>query len=84
MKTKTITVRIGKKHLKDAIYLDNYDCPLARALRGKGYTRVWVGGCTANGVKNRKKVIFEISNKANHALIHRSDKPFVITLGVAS
>ncbi len=80
--TKTVKVRIGKKHLKDAIYIDNYDCPLARALKGKGYTRVWVGSMTAVGYKNHKRVNFRIPRVAGDALIHRGEKPFVITLEV--
>lgn len=83
MKTaKTIKVRIGKKHLKGAIYLDNHDCPLARALKGKGYTRVWVGGFSASGVKNNKRVNFKLGDDFNSVLIGKGE-PVTIKLEVA-
>jgi hypothetical protein len=74
---KRMKIKLTKKHLKDAVYLDNENCPLAKALKARGYKRVHVGGYTAQAYKNRKKVEFSFEMTASQIF---ENKPFTVEL----
>jgi hypothetical protein len=61
-------IRIKKQHLKNAEFCDNFDCPLARALKNLGYKKVYVTGIDATGHKNRKQFAFRIPDEFTRAV----------------
>lgn len=75
-------IRIKKEHLKDADYMSNTDCPLARALKGLGFRNVGVGGRTAFGTKKGKQRYFSFylgCSRVEEAQ-KAGNKPFTITV----
>lgn len=77
-KIKTVRFRITKSHLKNSRYMDHHDCPLARSMRSAGYTRINVGGFSAQGNKNKRCHHFKIPG--NFAGKVFAAKPFYVTL----
>ena len=75
MKIKSIKVRA--KHLKNAEFIDNCDCPLARALKEDGFKDVVVTGYTARGSKQGKKYNFEFQSICDRVY---KGKPFTVEL----
>jgi hypothetical protein len=58
--TKSFLIKITTKHLKNSDYLSNTHCPLAKALRSRGYSRICVGGYSVEAYRNKKHVMFKI------------------------
>jgi hypothetical protein len=84
--TKMI-LKITAKNLKNARYMDNRNCPVARALKDLGYVEVSVGGGGGRFVKNKVKFSFNFV-KFSGALCYqirrhiKTLKPFTVELEV--
>ena len=71
-------IRITAKHQKGSKYVDNYDCPLARALKARGYKRVEVRGYTGTFYRNGKKVNVQFDFNP----LRLNGKPFTLDLQI--
>lgn len=72
-------VNVLEKHLKNADYRSNDQCPLAKALRSMGYTKIIVGGFSTSVVKNNRSLRFEFDHKKVITNVE-SMTPFTIDL----
>ncbi len=74
-------VQITAKHLENAVYINNEDCPLARALKMKGYKKVFVRGYSVEGYKGKKMTVWSFPSFWNEIA---NRKPFTVNLTIQS
>lgn len=53
-------IQLEVKHLRNARYQSISDCPIAKALKSLGYTKVNIGGTFGRANKNGKRYDFDI------------------------
>ena len=77
-----LKLKIKKQHLAGANYISNYDCPVARALKGLGYKDVSVLSYCAFGEMNGEHFLFKFDLSSNTIFDAQRDgnKPFAVEM----
>lgn len=72
---KIKSIKVTARHLKDADFSSNIDCPLAKALKSSGFKDVVVSGWSATAVKLKRRYFFQFDSISKQVF---AGKPFVV------